>query len=622
MKRALACAIVVVLVGVGCASTPPPAPSQTTSATALPTGGVLRVAMDLAGFAEYEPASGVIAAWDPQRSWSTEEFEVARCCLLRTLMSYNGKPVAEGGAELRPDLAADYPEVSADGLTWRFQLKPDIHYAPPMADRTVTSADFVRALERTLRRDPFPGEDPEATIGPYGFYFAQAIVGAEEFTTGKASAISGLETPDPLTLVVHLIKPTGDLGVRLAMPAAAPIPPGAADGHDADYALHQIASGPYMIEGSDQLQPALPAAEQAPVSGYLPAERLTLVRNPSWTRATDALRSALADRIEIVNGGENVIDAIVEGSLDVALAESLDSEEIDRFRADPQLSARVHAFPALATEWITMNVAAAPFDDIHVRRAIQLVVDKVGLIEILGRTAEVQSHAIPDAFENGLLADYDPYPTSGHRGSIDAAKAEMAQSRYDSDRDGVCDDASCADVFVPIEGDDTLNEAAASFARAAAQLGLTLRLEPAVDAPPFVAATDPANHVAMLFTVTWFSDYLNGASWLEPLARSDAIGNANVSLIGASDAELKSWGYTATGVPNIDAKIGSCVALTGADQFACWAETDQYLMERVAAWVPIGTRQSARLTSSRVATFQFDASLGTPSLGQIELGPS
>jgi ABC-type oligopeptide transport system substrate-binding subunit len=54
-----------------------------------------------------------------------------RCCLLRTLLSYQGAPTSQGGATLRPDLAASMPTVSDDGLTWTFRIRQGLQYAPP-----------------------------------------------------------------------------------------------------------------------------------------------------------------------------------------------------------------------------------------------------------------------------------------------------------------------------------------------------------------------------------------------------------------------------------------------------------------------------------------------------------
>ncbi len=122
--------------------------------------------------------------WDPQTTWAPEPFELFRCCLARTLMSYNGRSLREGGAFLQPDLAADYPEISADGLTWTFHLKAGLFYAPPMADTPIVSSDIIRALERTLRPDPFAAEGDSHSFGPYAAYIGDVIAGADAFTNG------------------------------------------------------------------------------------------------------------------------------------------------------------------------------------------------------------------------------------------------------------------------------------------------------------------------------------------------------------------------------------------------------------------------------------------------------
>ena len=247
--------------------------------------------------------SDVQDAFDPQKEYSSVTWEYFRCCLVRTLLSYNGQTTDAGGSELRPDLAAEMPVVSDDGLTWTFTLKPGIKYGPPLQDVTVTSQDFVRALEREACGT--------CNVGGYSFYYS-AIKGFDEFAAGDADSISGLETPDDTTLVVTLNEPTGDLGNRLAMPASAPIPPlpgepkarlGAATGHDADWGQYLVATGPYMFEGSEAMDFSKPAKEQDPVAGYSPGRSIVLVRNPSWDASTDELRPAYADRIETTIGG-------------------------------------------------------------------------------------------------------------------------------------------------------------------------------------------------------------------------------------------------------------------------------------------------------------------------------
>src|SRR4029453_17562427 len=81
-----------------------------------------------------------------------------------------------------------------------------------------------------------------------------------------------------------------------------------------DYGRFLVASGPYVIGGSEDLDFSVPPQQQEPASGFVPptlndAGRVTepgslvLVRNPSWDPATDGLRPAYPDRIEMALGG-------------------------------------------------------------------------------------------------------------------------------------------------------------------------------------------------------------------------------------------------------------------------------------------------------------------------------
>src|SRR5713101_4860212 len=114
-------------------------------------GGTLRVG--LTGWAGHEQRNSVpgshgryFYAFDPQEIRYPDAFEFFRCCLLRTLLSYNGRPTGRGGTLLRPDLATSLPTVSADGLTWTFRLKHGLHYAPPLQKTEIVVQDVIRAV--------------------------------------------------------------------------------------------------------------------------------------------------------------------------------------------------------------------------------------------------------------------------------------------------------------------------------------------------------------------------------------------------------------------------------------------------------------------------------------------
>jgi peptide/nickel transport system substrate-binding protein len=598
--------------------------ASTEQADAVARGGTLRVAaIGFPGLEDYLSAPGARGSYllDPQVVYAGGPWEILRCCLLRTLMSYNGTSTREGGAQLRPDLANALPDVSADGLTWTFHLKTGVHYAPPFEDTEIAAADIVRALERELMPSPDTGRSP---FGSYAGYYIDVIAGARQFADGKTESISGLETPAKHTLIVHLARPTGDLGVRFSMPATAPIPPGAAEGHQTGYGRFLVASGPYMVKGAAELDFSRAPAKQEPVSGYVPGKSLTLVRNPSWSAESDDLREAYSDRIEISFGGEpeEVYRRIESGSLDVVLDESPPDRLVRGYLHDTDLKSRLVIFPVDAVDFLTLNIAAPPFDDVHVRRAVNLVVDKEALRKAQHGElrSQVATHIAPDSLENNLLVDYDPYATAGHAGSLELARAEMARSKYDADGDGRCDDPACRGVPL-IDWDGVDPSVGALFKRELRALGIETDSDRLDADQTGSRLTDRKQHVAVTVWGAWAKDFPSATSWFPPLFAGSSPGWLNPWLVGASRQQLERWGYAAASVPSVDRNLRECEAAIGGVQFQCWAELDQLLMERVVPGIPYALRTEVRIVSERVASFAIDQAFTMPALDRFQLTP-
>ena len=336
--------------------------------------------------------------------------------------------------------------ISEDELTWTFPLKQGVMYSPPFEDVEVTAQDFVRAIEREA--------DPKASSGGYSFYYS-AIEGFDDFGAGDADEISGIRAVDDYTLEVTVTEPTGDLGWRFAMSATTPIPPngdarlGAAEGHTKDYGRFLVSTGPYMFEGSEDMDFSLPADKQEPVAGYTPGRSIVLVRNPSWSAETDDLRPAYADEITIEIGGEvsDLYNKLESGDLDYVM-DPPEADVLKTYSTDPELSERLHVYPQPATSYTSMNLGVPPFDDVQVRKAVNFAYDKAGGRQLAGGplVGVNAGHIFPDALLNNVLVDYDPYASPEDHGDIEKAKTEMSTSKYDSDGDGVCDDPECEGV--------------------------------------------------------------------------------------------------------------------------------------------------------------------------------
>jgi peptide/nickel transport system substrate-binding protein len=591
-----------------------------------PRGGTLRVIEPDFPPSALQQGSGL----DPQKAYFSDSWELFRCCLLRTLLSYDGAPTSQGGAILHPDLAASVPTVSNDGLTWTFHLKPGLHYAPPLGHVEIKAQDIIRALEREA--------NPKASAGGYSFYYS-VIEGFDAYAAGKADSISGLEAPDDTTLRVHLVSPAGDLGERLAMPAAAPIPPNPADpaatlgvatGHDDDYGGFLVASGPYMVEGSDALDFSLPPGEQHAASGLVPGKAITLVRNPPWDPASDGIRGAYVNRIEVSVGGTLDEDAasVDQGRSDLVFyagpPPQAPQDQVRAYQSDPA-KGTVSVEPRDFLRYVSMNLAVPPFDDIHVRKAMNFVLDKARLQEIRGgpTATQVIGHVALNSLENNLLLNYDPYATPGDAGSVDQARKEMALSKYDTNGDGICDAAVCSGVVALAFNDFPIPISQSHEIRKdLAQIGIRLDLKLMPSDQVFAKLADPKNHVALALTIAWGKDYLNASNYFVPLFAAASIGSpgtSNYSLVGATPEQLRSWGYKVTEVPGVDDRINSCLVQLGEAQLRCWADLDQYLMENVVPWVPYQSDSHIQVVPRRIVRYSYDQFADLPALDQIAL---
>jgi len=618
MKRHLtviAAVAVLTLVAVACGGNEGGGGTSPTPSQALQKGGILQVESD----------GDVFLGFDPQTEYYQSSFQIFRCCLLRTLLSYNGLDAQHQGTQLFPDLATAMPEVSEDQLTWTFHMKQGLYYAPPLQDVEITSHDIMRALIRTAT---------PAVGASYGFYYS-IIEGFDEYSAGKADTITGLETPDDYTLIVHLNEPAGHLPFMFAMPTTAPLPPnpddpravlGIAEGHDTDFGHYLVASGPYMWEGTENLDFSLPVKDQPQITGWQPNKLWTIVRNPSWDPSTDELRKAYIDGITvtITPGGANQVleKKVIANESDVVMENGIAPSILRQFNTDPALKNRIFINPGTSNYYYTMNLGMPPFDDLHLRRAIQFAVDKAGLLRVSGGTATgtIATHFVNDVLMTlsdgtNVMEGYDPYATPDDLGAdspegLASAKAEMAQSVYDTDQDGICDAPECKDVLTLGSNDPSAAAGHALLQQNMEAIGITLDLKELGGATIYSKIVAPANKIPFTLSAGWMMDWPDAYTYMLPIAYGPSIldnGNSNYSMIGATPEQMKKYGYSITDVPSMDDKIQACVPLTGDERINCFAEADKYLTEDIASIITYVFSNTIQIVSERVQNFTYSA---------------
>ena len=574
-------------------------------------GGVLRTAISDFGFTN---------GFDPTGEYVAIAFTL-HGALGRTLMAT--KHVADApGNELFPDLAAAEPEISEDGLKYTFKLKPNIKWGPPL-DRNITSKDVAYAFQR-INTAPL--------VAQYGFYYFGTIKGMDGKAKSADQKVSGIETPDDSTIIFNLEKPTGDFLQRLGMAATGPIPEEVAKCFTkaGDYGRYVISSGPYMLQGADKLD-ITSCDSMKPISGFDPSKKITLVRNPNYDQATDNLRGNYPDGItmSINTNVDDIFSQIEAGTLDSSVSDQPPKPVLQRYLTDEAKKPYLHSNSGDRTWYITMNWATPPFDDVHVRKAANWIMDKQGILQAWGGTTlgDIATHNLPPiVLGDKLTADYNPYASEGNRGDEAKAKEEMKQSKYDTDKDGVCDASQCANLVMINRNVTPWTDAEAVVVSSLEKIGIKVKPRELASSAAYTTIQTVKNKIPIALNAGWGKDYADPYAFVGALFDSRSIiatGNTNYPLLGLKPEQAQELGIDypeGVTIPSVDADVDACQKIpnTELDQRnECFANLDKKMMEESVPWVPYLWAKNITVTGTTVTKFEFDQFSGYLSLTQM-----
>ena len=565
-------------------------------------GGIYRVG--------WEQSFGFTDNFDPTGEYLGDAFGIYDNLLIRTLVGYKHM-VGPDGNTLVPDLATSVPKPTNGGKTYTFTLK-SVKFSPPV-NRAVTSKDVMYAMERIA--NPKDGAE-------YAFYYT-VIKGWDAYASGKAKTISGITTPNSKTIVFNLTAPTGDFLYRLSMPATGPIPEEVAkcfEGQPGKYGRDMVSTGPYMIQGANQVKVGCP---MKPMAGFNPLRNLTLVRNPNYDQSSDPYRQNLPDEFQwtIDANADDIYNRTQNGQLEDNVATET-PKVLAQYTTNPNLKKSLHQFSGDRTWYLTMNLTQPPFDDIHIRKAMNLIMDKQGLRRAWGgpTAGAIATHIVPDAMFNDQIKGYDPYATPNESGDLAKAKAEVKQSKYDTNHDGICDASACKGILLLADVRSVDTRMVPVIQSSAKKIGITFTIRSVNGAYPVLQT--PSKNIPIGERPGWGKDYADALTFFQALFTSGAIipqGNTNYSLIGITPAIAKKVGVKGDlkNIPSIDGKFTACTPKTGQARLACWEGLDKYLMTNVVPWVPYLYSYATDTTGPKVTQWQGDQFSGTPAYSRV-----
>jgi peptide/nickel transport system substrate-binding protein len=530
-------------------------------------GGTLRVLSHrlLTGFAQLDTAGYAVLA----RAYA------------RTLYGYNLSGAPEQATVPVPDIASGPPRLSVDRRTYTFTLRAGVRYGPPV-NREVTAQDFITAVDRFYDKGfPSPGQ-----------VYSDLIAGARRFGAGKASRISGLRAPDAHTLQITLDQPAEDFLSILALSFFAPVPGEYAAGYTVgdNYSGHVVGSGPYRLDT------------------YIPGRWIVLVRNPNWDAATDPLRKAWVDRIEITPDVPiaSIQRAIDREEADLSLDSHVPQARVAELRADPERSPRLSVKTTGILLFLVLQTdrRAGVIADVRVRRAINYAIDKVAYRDaIVGRFAPTGELASTILAPGSLgYRHYDLYPTPGGRGDPAKARALLAEAGHPN---------GLTLSFVTFSGGgyvDTVKPIRASLARAEIHLKLKTYKENDLFEKSLAIPAKRLEH--QVGQGIWALDYLGD--------------NARQSIVTQYDSRLDpavSGNFSEYHNPDVNRLIDRALAEPDRDRRAAmWSQIDHRIMQD-APLVPLLWVTSSFQWASRVHGWVYDPWTVRPDLTAVWLDP-
>ena len=247
--------------------------------------------------------------------------------------------------DIVPDAAQTWT-LSPDGRTYTFRLRRDMTFSN---GREVTAGDFRFSFERILR---------PATRSPITWVLDR-IAGARDVMAGTTDHASGIRVIDDRTLAITLERPFGPFLSLLGMTAAYAVPREEIERLGQDFGTHPVGSGPYAMKE------------------WRHGQRIVLAARPHPPDEGPRLQGIIYRVIP------EDLTAVVEfetGGLDVL---PVPATEYRRYTADPRWRDRVFGRPGLNCYYLGLNCSRPPFDDVRVRRAVNLAIDRQRILDTI-----------------------------------------------------------------------------------------------------------------------------------------------------------------------------------------------------------------------------------------------
>jgi oligopeptide transport system substrate-binding protein len=469
---------------------------------------------------------------DPQVGYDWQNWSVIKS-IFDGLMDY--KP---GTTELEPDLAESYA-VSDDGLTYTFKLRDGVKFHN---GRAMTSADVKYSFDRAVS---------PTTQSPGGGYFGM-ILGYDEVAGGKATSLSGIETPDDKTVIFKLSRPDATFLHLMAINFGYIVPKEEVEKAGADWGKKPVGTGAFKFVE------------------WAPGQNIKLERNKDYFRAG----VPYLDNVTFEFGQDPTVAVLrlKKGEVDI-VGDGLPPAQFTEVMADPANKDLIAVGDQLHTGYVTMNVTQPPFDNLKVRQAVNMAINKERIVRLINNRAVPATQALPPAMPGYNTANkgYAYDPEGAKKLLAEAGVGEISTELY----------AMNVDPNPRI---------AQSIQQDLAAVGIKAEIRSLAQAE--VISAGGAGKAPMIWSggMAWIADFPDPA-------------NFYYGILGCSGAVEGGWNWSKYCNKDLDARAGNADAMVKDDQLAERIEQWKAIFDDVlkdAPWAPVFNEKRFTYHSARL----------------------
>ncbi|MGI8316269.1 peptide ABC transporter substrate-binding protein [Halobacillus mangrovi] len=438
-----------------------------------------------------------------------------------------------------PGIAKDH-KVSEDGLVWTFNLRDDAKWSN---GEPVTAHDFVFAWQRAINPD----------IGSeYGPYMMNGVIkNAEAVSKGEKDLDAlGVKAVDDYTFEVTLEKPTPYFESMTAFGTFLPMNEKFVKEQGEQYAMEAdalLANGPFIMTEWDH------------------GEGWTVEKNKDYWDADKVKLEKI--KVNVVKDTASAVNLYQTDEVDVA---NLSSEFVDEYRSSEEF--RVEEEPTIF--FLKMNQENEILSNVHARKAIQMVVDRQSMVDVI-----LNNGSIPAG--GNVPANFVQHPETNEdfreiNGALVESNVEKAQEHWKKAKE----ELGIENAELRYLGGDTevAKNLDAYIKDQLEQLeGLTIQVE---SVPFKVRLERDSNMDYDIENYGWGPDYIDPNTFLN---------------LWVTDGGNNKTGYSSEKYDSLIKKAATDLAQKPVERFETFLEAEKLLIQEDAVIAPLYQRARAQL---------------------------